>query len=137
MQDPVVLLAMVPFGEAQNQSDDAKLAVCCVVRNRVHIRAGFGNSYPAVILKPHAFSAFAALDPNRKKLLTPTRFAPLSVWESCYAAAQRVYQDVQADNTNGSLFYFSPPLVEPPPAWGNVEFAVSYGVMQFYRPRPT
>lgn len=133
MQDPVVLLAMVPFGEAQNQSDEAKLAVCCVVRNRVRARIGFGNSYPAVILRPNAFSAFNPSDPNRKKLLTPTRFAPLSVWESCYSAAQRIYQDQVSDNTNGSLFYFSPPLTEPPQAWGHVEFAVSYGDMHFYR----
>lgn len=137
-QSEDILLACCLFGEAQNQSYEAKVAVACVVRNRVkrNLRYMGGASYSGVILHPMQFDAFNANDPNRVKLLRPLSFAPRPVWEECYRAAMAVYHDNCEDSTGGALFYFSPPIKEPPRAWGQVEFCAKYDDLQFYKPTP-
>lgn len=133
-----VLLACGVFGEARNQSYEAKIAVACVMRNRVHANLRYmgGASYAGVILQPFQFSSFNFSDPNRGKLLRPLLHEPRAVWEECYRAACAVYRDNCEDITDGALFYFSPPLTQPPAAWGSVVFTAKYGDLQFYKPMP-
>lgn len=137
-QDECTLLACCLFGEAQNQSYEAKVAVACVVRNRVHANLRYmgGCSYAGVILHPMQFDCFNFNDANRAKLLRPLLHAPRSVWEECYRAALSVHRDNIADLTGGALFYFSPPITEPPKAWGFCTFTAKYQDMQFYKPAP-
>lgn len=119
-QEPVVLLAMAVFGESRGVSMEAKLAVACVVRNRVN--AGhFGSDYTGVLLKPYQFDCFDANDPNSGKLLRPLQYEDAVVWEACFTAAYLVHGGSAADTTNGALFYHSFPEATPPPAWGRVE----------------
>jgi spore germination cell wall hydrolase CwlJ-like protein len=132
-QDPLILLAMCIWGEARSQGLDGKLGVACVVRNRVHLRWLRDNSYPSVILRSGQFDCFRNNDPNSSKLLRPLCFESRAVWEACYSAAKSVYQDNVQDNTQGSVFYFSPPVTEPPAAWGKVEFVTRYDDLHFYR----
>lgn len=137
-QDPEVLLAMCIWGEARNQSYDAKVGVGCVVRNRAqrNLRYMGGSSYSGVILQPYQFSSFNANDPNRDKLLRPLMHEPQSVWAECYRAAVAVYRENCADVTGGALFYFSPPLTEAPHAWGSVMFTAKIQDLEFYKPSP-
>lgn len=134
-QDPVVLAAMCAFGEARNQSDEAKAGVLCVVRNRVKLARPYmgGKSWSGVILHEHQFDCFSKSDPNSRKLLNPLHFESEKVWEACYMAAFRVYTLGIPDSTKGAIFYFSTPIVEPPKAWGSVEFAVQIDGLKFWR----
>ncbi len=96
-QDPRVLLAMCIFGEARGEGDEGKLAVGCVVRNRVNSEGRYGVGFPGVILKPWQFSSFNANDPNRHKLLEPLKHEPKAVWEACFAAAAAVFGEEAGD----------------------------------------
>lgn len=137
-QEEDILLACCLFGEAQNQSYEAKVAVACVVRNRVlfNMRYMGGPSYKGVILHPMQFDCFNLNDPNRGKLLRPLMHAPRSVWEECYRAAVAVCCDHCEDLTGGALFYFSPPITKAPAAWGDVMFTAKYDDLQFFKPMP-
>lgn len=125
---------MLIFGEARSEPLDAKIAVGCVVRNRVKLAIGeFGRTWINVILRPHAFDCFDPKDPNRALLLSPTKYEAEHVWDDCYLAAVRVYQQVIPDKSNGALFYFSPPLIAPPNCWGDVELSAQIGRLKFWR----
>lgn len=132
-QDPCVLLAMCIFGEARGECDEGKVAVGCVVRNRVNCQGAYGIGFTGVILKPWQFSSFNANDPNRHKLLEPLEYESEAVWNACFAAAAAVFQDEVDDLTEGAVFYFSPPCCEPPPVWGDVTPTVKIGDLNFYR----
>lgn len=137
-QDTCVLLAMCNFGEARGETFEAKMAQCCVVRNRVQKQPRFGVGYKGVILKPFQFSCFNHDDPNRGKLLDPRKElerenASLSVWNDCFQAAYNVYWSYIKDTTGGAVFYFSLPKTAPPKAWGKVEHTVTIGGLHFYK----
>lgn len=137
-QSEDVLLACCLFGEARGESFDAKVGVACVVRNRVHqnLRYMGGASFAGVILQPYQFSSFNFSDPNRGKLLRPLMHESPNIWAECYRAACAVYKGNCPDVTNGALFYFSPPLIEAPHAWGKVSLCCKLGSLSFYKPSP-
>ena len=62
-------LARTVFGEARGESDQGRAAVAHVVLNRFHSRKWFGaDSIEAVCRKPHQFSCWNKVDPNRSKV---------------------------------------------------------------------
>ena len=130
MQNPTVLLAMCIFGEARGEIPEAQYAVGCVVRNRVE-SGHYGIGWTGVILRPWQFSSFDANDPNRAKLMEPTKYESPEVWWRCYVAADMAMHHASGDPTGGAVFYFSPPLTEPPAAWGPVTETVVIGNLHF------
>jgi spore germination cell wall hydrolase CwlJ-like protein len=62
-----VLLAQCIWGEARGEEKQGKLAVGCVVRNRLRTRIGFGFTWNQVILQENAFSCFRGATPTMKK----------------------------------------------------------------------
>ena len=136
-QDPLTLLAMCIWGEARGVSDAAKQAVGCVVRNRVGYQGRFGRGWSGVILKPYQFSSFNINDPNRAKLLEPTKAEPQAVWDACYAVAEAVYTGKVTDPTRNAVFYYSAPLMEPPKIWADVQETFAVDRMHFFRIPPT
>lgn len=134
-QSTIILAAMCVFGEARNQSDEAKAGVLCVVRNRARLGRSYmgGKTWAGVMLRKSQFDCFLESDPNSHKLLTPLEFEHESVWEACYMAAFRVYTLGIPDSTNGAIFYFSYPIVEPPKAWGPVELTAQIDGLKFWR----
>lgn len=56
------------WGESRGESDLGKLAVACVIRNRIKL-GRWGHTPAAVCLAPMQFSCWNVTDPNRKKLL--------------------------------------------------------------------
>jgi N-acetylmuramoyl-L-alanine amidase len=129
--DDAHLLALCIYREARGETFLGKRGVGCTVRNRVNAQSYFGRSYSAVILKPWQFSSFNANDPNSD--VWPVDGEP--VWVECMAEANDVLAGCD-DVTNGALFYFSPPLIAPPHAWGPVIATAHIGNLNFYKPAP-
>jgi spore germination cell wall hydrolase CwlJ-like protein len=74
-QDPVVLLAQCIWGEARGEEKQGKLAVGCVVRNRLRTRIGFGFTWNQVILQENAFSCFLEGRRQPRESHAPARWA--------------------------------------------------------------
>ena len=127
-----MLLAMGIWGESRGLPDAGKLAVGCVVANRVK-DGRFGDGYKGVILKPWQFSSFNHSDPNHGKLLHPLLHDAQPVWESCYRAAETILSGDYVDFTMGALYYFSHPITAPPKAWGHVVWTATIEGLQLYK----
>lgn len=143
-QDPLTLLAMCVWAEARGEVNAARQGVASVVRNRVGYQGKYGEKFAGVILKPYQFSSFNVGDPNREKMLCPLENQGAlaeKVWDDCYSIAQGIYIGTLADNTEGAVFYFSPPLTQPPLhgeslAWGPTFQTVKLGALTFHRDKP-
>lgn len=131
-QDPAILLAMCIWGEARGEGTAAKLGVACVVRNRVNLRR-YGSGYSGVILKPYQFSCFLENDPNRAKLLEPTKHETPAVWQECLGIADAVMRGA-LDMTQGATHYFDDSMIRNPPSWAaKMRPTVKFGRLNFYR----
>jgi N-acetylmuramoyl-L-alanine amidase len=123
------LVALCIWREARGELMTGKLAVGCVIRNRVAKPGWWGHDWRSVILKPFQFSSFNANDPNADKW--PEDDDPS--WLASWQAAQDVmgnYPDV----TNGSTLYYSPPLTQVPRAWGAVVATANIGHLSLFKP---
>lgn len=123
------ILALCCWREARGEGLTGKRGVACVVRNRINANSFFGHDWHSVILKPYQFSSFNTNDPNSDKW--PADDDPS--WIDCCDVAQMVIDGAQ-DVTNGALYYYSPPLTAPPPAWGHVTATVTIGRLNFCKP---
>lgn len=137
-----ILLAMCLFGEARGENDTAKVAIANVIRNRVLSGKYGGDTYHGVILKPYQFSCFLESDPNRAKLLQPTKYEKAEVWSACYDIARFIIEGDACvnDNTIKATHYYSPKAMVPPtaiPKWAKPEYGyvhtVDIGNSKFYR----
>jgi hypothetical protein len=111
-QDPVVLLAQCIWGEARGEEKQGKLAVGCVVRNRLRTRIGFGFTWNQVILQKTPSVAFRKGDANHEKVMRPLDgqgVTAVSVWNECYECAREIYYDFIVDPTHGATFYHDRP----------------------------
>jgi spore germination cell wall hydrolase CwlJ-like protein len=125
------LLALCIWRESRGEMPIAKRAVGCVIRNRIAAHSFFGSSIQAVVLKPYQFSSFNANDPNSGKWPVATDQS----WTDSLDEAEEVLGGCD-DVSNGALYYFSPPLVAPPHAWGAVVPTAHIGHLEFYKPAP-
>lgn len=128
--DDAHLLALCIWRESRGESFLGQRAVGCVVRNRVNA-GGYGSGYASVILKHYQFSSFNASDINSQQWPIDGEAS----WMSCLAEANNVLTGID-DVSNSALFYFSPPLKQPPPAWGAVIPTASIGHLSFWKPAP-
>ena len=126
LSDQHQLLALCIWREARNQPDAAMLGVAWTIKNRCSMapREGFKADIAGNVLKPWAFSSFMEGDPNSTKYPEPG-----PVWDRCLAAAR----SAEADPTGSAVFYYSPPLMQPPSAWGSVEHSADIGELHFCR----
>jgi len=116
----IALLTLCIWGEARGENLMGKIAVGCVVRNRV---INEHSSYKEEILKPYQFSCFNEGDPNFIKIYhIAEKLVDLSPEDlekkikelnkvyyalyDCYLAASAVMQGIE-DVTKGALYYFS------------------------------
>jgi N-acetylmuramoyl-L-alanine amidase len=148
-QDTVVLLAQCIWGEARGEEKQGKLAVGCVVRNRLRTRLGFGSTWNQVILQENAFSCFLKSDANYEKVMRPLEgqgVTAVSVWNECYGCAREIYYDLVVDPTHSATFYHDKRMAAPPhaelvdadwliyeSAWGLVQLTTKIGHLSFYR----
>ena len=110
----LTLFAMLVKGEAEDQGWQGKLGVAHVVWTRHHSQK-FGRTLSDVILRPLQFSCFNQDDPGRKRIMTAVNNA---VWQECFEAAWRVYQDDSIDPTGGADHYCR---YDCNPSWKNTK----------------
>jgi len=131
------LLALLIWREAANQGMLGRRGVGCNARNRVNAHWLGDKTYHSVILHPYQYSSFNApprthiTDPNESKWWTDGEQS----WVQCLAEANYVLSGCD-DVTNGSRFYFSPPVKVPPTQWGAVVPTASIGNLSFWKPAP-
>lgn len=105
LNDPVDVLAGTIWGEARNQDYEGKVAVACVVRNRVKRPGWWGDDYLKVCLKPFQFSCWNEKDPNKKKIMALTDDGTDAIFMICQQIAQGTIQNRLNDPTNGATHY--------------------------------
>jgi len=108
-QDELVLLAQVIFGETEGEPFEGKLAVACVVRNRVKSKK-FPDTYKAVLLQKAKDGKyqFSCLNPGTKRraiLKDVASYKDSLSWQESYTAAILVYHDRHKDITCGAIAY--------------------------------
>lgn len=145
-----VALALTAIGEARGDDADGssleeRVAVMCVIRNRV--RAGrFGSNWGAVIFQPKQFSCWNDEDSNRALLLSlsdgmkqqPLQHLPqwlFALYAETYGLAQLVYQNTILDHTGGATHYYAPAAMKPAgsmPSWALGKMFKQIGSQRFY-----
>jgi hypothetical protein len=111
-----MILARAIFGEARGESDEGRIAVGWVIRNRVEDensrkRWRWGAGYHGVILQRGQFSAFNPRDRNRPFVEDPLRTdneLDRIAWRRCYEIAGQILNNTLNDPTNGATHFFSP-----------------------------
>ena len=103
------ILARCLLGETEGESELGKLAVACVIRNRLYGNA-FPNSYHEVILQPMQFSCFNKDSPRLHIMLYPETN---KTYPQCIRLAKSVILESALDITGGADHYFNESVVQP------------------------
>lgn len=115
------LIALTIYGEARGELVEGKIAVACVLRNRLRV-GKWGASYERVCRAPKQFSCWNLSDPNAavlKRLTTqiqqglpPTDPALLE----CYWIADGLMKDLIQPRVGDATHYCARSMPTPP-AW--------------------
>ena len=81
-------LARTLYGEARGELFGGRVAVACVIRNRVEKGGWFGTDFRSVCLKPWQFSCWNRGDPNRAVIEAVT--ADDAVFAECLEIARQI-----------------------------------------------
>jgi len=108
--DELDLLIACLRGEAEAEGFIGKVAVACVIRNRVLDRR-WPDNYKGVMLQPWQFSCFLP-DYFRERTLQHEWSKPF--YRECRYAAFGIYADWVQDITNGANHYYASWMTEPP-----------------------
>ena len=115
MMLPIMLLALMGWGESRGEPESGKYAVAWVARNRVYAKRNYGKTWEKVLLRKNAFSCFNDSDVNREKL--EDLVFTIGSWPSMkvdFVIAFNVYFGMGTDPTNGATHYFTKDLS---PSW--------------------
>lgn len=114
-----MILARAIWGEARNQSKEARVAVGWSIRNRVEDRR-WKNTYHEVVLEPKQYFAFweqAPNDNNLKALRDPIGITnnpeDHKKWRETYEMAGRVIEEELLDPTGGANHYYDDSISAP------------------------
>ena len=143
--DDLDLLTACILGEAAGEPFVGKLAIACVVRNRLEDpdRWNFTTEddrlpWREVILQPKQFSCFNHL-PREGEIPTTLvhrmflTYRSERWWREARFAAWGVLHDYYGDITNGANHYVNPKLIDKPPYWiGDNQPCFKVGVHEFY-----
>lgn len=121
---PKIIAALCIWREARNQTYAAMLAVAWAIKNRVRA----GKDECAVVTQKWQFSGMTA--PGDPNLIQWGQTNDPIVARVCMAI-EAVFEGSTPDPTNGSTFYFSPPLTAPPEEWGPVTVEVTIDELTF------
>ena len=106
------ILARIIFAEAAGEPRLGRIAVGCVVRNRVK-SPRWPNTYKEVILQPRQFSGVGSFLWDRfiqNKLLTPEQ---RRIKLECFKIAEDIITGRQPDITGGATHYYNPKIASP------------------------
>jgi spore germination cell wall hydrolase CwlJ-like protein len=124
------MLALAIYREARGEDLAAKIAVGCVIRNRVQHPGWYGRTWFEVITKPYQFSSFNLSEPNSIVFGPPADRA----WQDSVSAALCVMGGAP-DPTGSATFYFDKSLDTHPPKWAaTYVHTTDIGAFHFYKP---
>jgi len=127
--DEDLLIALVR-GEAEAESIIGKIAVACVVQNRVNDPRWPGG-WKSVILQPKQFSCF--LPAYFRPEIMQHNWANM-YWRECKVAAWCVMNHYVRDVTGGANLYWNPDIIKKPDwDWSKVTLLKRIGGHQFAR----
>lgn len=116
------VVALTIYGEARGEPLEGRVAVACVIRNRVRRPGWWGHGYREVCLKPAQFSCWNATDPNRDVLeaasqrLQDGETSPGdTLWQECLWIADGVMADKITDRVGQATHYYESHIA--PPRW--------------------
>ena len=112
-------IALTIWGEARGEPIEGKVAVACVLRNR--LRSGrWGQSFESVCLAPYQFSCWNETDPNLPKLQTYAdrlvRGVTITdpVFRECQWIADGLIHGVIRPRVANALHYYAASMPTPP-----------------------
>jgi len=127
--DDLSLLTALIMGEAEDQSLLGKIAVACVVRNRLNDRR-WPDTWPGVMLQKHQFSCF--LPSYLRPEITMEHWSRIE-WRECRFAAFGVLGGYVDDVTEGSNHYYAS-WMSKAPSWAKGErYVLGIGEHLFFR----
>ena len=98
-----LIFARTIYGEARGESLAGKVAVACVIMNRVARGGWWGDTIEDVCLKRSQFSCWNPEDPNLKKIKTVSELDPVFV--ECCTIASLAADGLLIDKTRGATHY--------------------------------
>ena len=136
------ILALTLWGEARSEPIEGRIAIACVVRNRLQT-GRWGSSYKAVCLARRQFSCWnPGTDSNHLQLMTLVKKVQTGprptypVLSECYWVADGVEQGIVRDRVQGALHYHADTM-SPYPSWATSgHLVVHLGHHLFYRGVP-
>jgi len=101
-----IILGRLIFGEARNQSDEARSWVAKVVLNRIGYRKGL-NTIHDVILDPDQFDPFKPTDKkNYPRIINPLGIQSETLaWKECYKIAEEIISGILNVDTEATHFH--------------------------------
>lgn len=115
-------------GEAEAEDVIGKIAVACVIRNRVNDKR-WPDTYGKVVLQKKQFSCF--LPQYFRPVILQHEFDNI-YWRECKFAGFGVYHDYLKDITHGANHYHAHYIDEPGWAWDK-KACFQWGLHVFYR----
>ena len=134
-RDELDLVTATIFGEARGEPIEGKVAVGCVIRNRV-LDPRWPLTYKEVVLQPKQFSCWNNYDSNYGSTLratVPTLSWQDMAWQECRLVAHGIIYDRLMDNTKGSNHYHSSKIAKLPKWAEGSEVMKQYGGHLFYK----
>jgi len=136
-QSDMGLLTALIIGEAAGEPFTDKLAVACVVKNRVH-DVRWPDTWKGVILQRQQFSSMNSLPRNGEVQLFWrhryfTNYWTDSWWRECRFAAFGLLNEWYQDFTHGANHYYEHRLIETPYWARGVDPVYIMGGHWFYR----
>lgn len=139
------LVALTIYGEGRGERVEGRIAIGCVIRNRVmadlksdNLPDWWGEGYEAVCLKEGQFSCWNPKDPNRPllRLLSQKLMEGLplndTAFEECQWIAEGVVSRRARDRTTGATHYYANNIT--PPKWTTgAEFVTQVGRHLFFK----
>ena len=108
-------IALTIYGEARGEGFRGRLAVACVLRNRLKAQR-WGLSYFSVCHYPKQFSCWNVTDPNRAKLLAlEGQPATDPILLECYTLADVLLNESTIKTLSDATHYYADSIA--PPKW--------------------
>jgi len=127
--DDIQLLTALVLGEAEAEPLLGKIAVACVVRNRVNDKR-WADTWREVMLQPYQFSCFLP-EYFRPEIIQQDRQDP--VWRECSFSAFGVYNRYIRSEAKGANHYFSSIMKEEPYWAKGRDPVLEIGKHKFYK----
>jgi cell wall hydrolase len=128
-------IALTLYGEARGEGTRGRIAVACVLRNR--LRSGkWGGTYEGVCLARKQFSCWNATDPNSRRLLDELKRVqagdPIDrTLRECYALADVLLNEDVIRQVGQAMHYYADSIA--PPKWAATgELVASVGHHKFF-----